>query len=374
MRTRWTVLVVFFALLGFGQQVASALPTLPITSGLIYQLDATDAANLLYDSGTGAIVSWTSTQGSAVGFSMVPGTGGGLTPPTYEATGGGNNNLPNVKFVASSGAAQRLVQNAGGSTTPMCVFIMENTDSPPGNGLGGIWGREGRDNGIRFWSDNPPEGAWGSPGNTHQLVSYAITGTDPNRPDYGLNYLGDNGQPLGSENYYWSDTTVSDAHQTWHYKNWGTIGAYTYNSRTHTWPTTALGNYYEPPARSWSGQIGEVVAYDRYLDDTERQAVEAYLTAKWLQQQAHPGDANRDGVVDLQDFGLLKDNFGMTQGATWAQGDFNADGAIDLQDFGILKDHFGHTTGSNPVTAVPEPATLTFLALGAAVAVGRKRR
>jgi hypothetical protein len=88
----------------------------------------------------------------------------------------------------------------------------------------------------------------------------------------------------------------------------------------------------------------------------------------------HPGDANGDGIVDLQDFGLLKDNFGITQGATWAQGDFTGDGAIDLQDFGILKDHFGHTTGDNPVTAVPEPATLSLLALGAAVVVGRKRR
>jgi hypothetical protein len=75
------------------------------------------------------------------------------------------------------------------------------------------------------------------------------------------------------------------------------------------------------------------------------------------------GDANLDGLVDLQDFSLLKDNFGLTEGALWSQGDFNADGMVDLQDFGILKEHFGHTTGDNPITAVPEPATIGLLAL-----------
>lgn len=66
-----------------------------------------------------------------------------------------------------------------------------------------------------------------------------------------------------------------------------------------------------------------------------------------------PGDANRDTTVDLQDFGILKDNFGTTEGGTWEQGDFNGDAAIDLQDFGILKDHFGQ---SAPLEAAAVPA------------------
>ena len=52
-------------------------------------------------------------------------------------------------------------------------------------------------------------------------------------------------------------------------------------------------------------------------------------------------DFNHDGIVDLQDFGILKSHYGMISGATWGNGDFNEDGAVDLQDFGLLKAHYG---------------------------------
>ncbi|MFW6155490.1 MAG: right-handed parallel beta-helix repeat-containing protein [Planctomycetota bacterium] len=56
-----------------------------------------------------------------------------------------------------------------------------------------------------------------------------------------------------------------------------------------------------------------------------------------------PGDADGDGDVDLDDFVLLKQNFGMPAGATAADGDFDGDGDVDLDDFVILKQHFGET-------------------------------
>ncbi|MFW6146152.1 MAG: dockerin type I domain-containing protein [Planctomycetota bacterium] len=54
-----------------------------------------------------------------------------------------------------------------------------------------------------------------------------------------------------------------------------------------------------------------------------------------------PGDADEDGDVDLDDFVILKHNFGITSGATWQQGDFDGNGAVSLNDFSILKNNFG---------------------------------
>jgi len=57
----------------------------------------------------------------------------------------------------------------------------------------------------------------------------------------------------------------------------------------------------------------------------------------------NPGDADGDGDVDLDDFVILKNNFGTATGATCAQGDFDGDGDVDLDDFVLLKNNFGAT-------------------------------
>ncbi|MFW6155442.1 MAG: hypothetical protein ACOC95_09515 [Planctomycetota bacterium] len=57
----------------------------------------------------------------------------------------------------------------------------------------------------------------------------------------------------------------------------------------------------------------------------------------------NPGDADGDGDVDLDDFVILKNNFGTTEGATCDMGDFDGDGDVDLDDFVLLKTNFGAT-------------------------------
>lgn len=53
-------------------------------------------------------------------------------------------------------------------------------------------------------------------------------------------------------------------------------------------------------------------------------------------------DANRDRIVNLQDFNILATNFGLS-GRTFSQGNFNysPDGLVNLQDFNILGEQFG---------------------------------
>ena len=78
-------------------------------------------------------------------------------------------------------------------------------------------------------------------------------------------------------------------------------------------------------------------------------------------------------MVDLQDFGLLKGNFGAT-GSVWEWGDFNGDTFVDLQDFGLLKDHFGDTyplSAGETAEAAGEPAYVPADMVTAAAAPSR---
>jgi len=77
------------------------------------------------------------------------------------------------------------------------------------------------------------------------------------------------------------------------------------------------------------------------------------------------GDADRDGRVDLNDFGILKASFGEAVGYRMVA-DFNGNLVVDGGDFAILKNNFGWKAGS----AVPEPSSglLAWLALGLTIA------
>ncbi|MCY2929718.1 MAG: PEP-CTERM sorting domain-containing protein [Planctomycetota bacterium] len=95
-----------------------------------------------------------------------------------------------------------------------------------------------------------------------------------------------------------------------------------------------------------------------------------------------PGDFNKDGEVGPEDFGILKDNFGIDglpsgNHESWTLGDANDDGEIGPEDFGLLKDNFGldgGPTGTYPLSNVPEPTTLALLALGGLFAARKNRR
>lgn len=68
----------------------------------------------------------------------------------------------------------------------------------------------------------------------------------------------------------------------------------------------------------------------------------ASTTATTFDFFALSGDANRDRVVDFNDFLGLQNNFGNSVGK-FSQGDFNFDGKIDFNDFLILQNNFNVT-------------------------------
>jgi len=82
-----------------------------------------------------------------------------------------------------------------------------------------------------------------------------------------------------------------------------------------------------------------------------------------------PGDANGDGHVNVFDLAILANHYGRPSGATWLHADFTGDGAVNVFDLAELANHY---TGTAAALPVPEPLTLTVLAIGT-VGVLRRR-
>jgi hypothetical protein len=82
------------------------------------------------------------------------------------------------------------------------------------------------------------------------------------------------------------------------------------------------------------------------------------------------GDANADAIVDVLDYVVVSNNFGV--GDNWLNGDVNQDGTVDVLDYVVISNNFGSTPGPGAIagvsgsslTVVPEPGTLVLLLCG----------
>ena len=81
------------------------------------------------------------------------------------------------------------------------------------------------------------------------------------------------------------------------------------------------------------------------------------------------GDANGDGVVSADDYASIQGNFGSTDD-TGILGDATGDGAVSADDYASVQANFGATGGMGSVS-VPEPGTLSLLAIGGLVMLRR---
>jgi len=80
------------------------------------------------------------------------------------------------------------------------------------------------------------------------------------------------------------------------------------------------------------------------------------------------GDFNLDGKIDTVDLTILGTYFGV--GTSWSQGNANCDTTVDTVDLTILGTYFGFVASS----PIPEPATMSLLALGGIAALRRRRK
>jgi hypothetical protein len=114
-------------------------------------------------------------------------------------------------------------------------------------------------------------------------------------------------------------------------------------------------------------------------------SVESFSSYALSTDGLNAGDANKDGVVNVGDLGILSTYYGLEEGATWDMGDFNGDGMINVGDLGILSTYYGTdlellesslslmSESTYAIADVPEPATMSLLALGG-IALLRRRR
>ena len=78
---------------------------------------------------------------------------------------------------------------------------------------------------------------------------------------------------------------------------------------------------------------------------------------------ALPGDADLDGIVDINDLTIVLANYNQT-GMTWTHGEFTGDGTVDINDLTIVLANYNVTlgTGGTGLAAVPEPPGVVLLA------------
>ncbi len=211
------------------QGVQTAAPT----NGLSYRLDASDAARLTLNGSNVAV--WADSTATGANFTQSL----AHLQPVYVTNA--INGLAAVRF--NGLMTNRMV--AAKSVQAQTVFIVNKMTGYMG--LSGLWGYAANDTGIRAFSS----------------TSWQLTGDQNDFTQGGEMYInGVAGNTFAASTPHLL-TAVSMSQRNW---------------------STAIGDYWGNAAnrRSYIGDIGEILVYNALLGSADRQAVEQYLSYKWL--------------------------------------------------------------------------------------------
>jgi hypothetical protein len=153
----------------------------------------------------------------------------------------------------------------------------------------------------------------------------------------------------------------------------------------YTWASTPelvadVQNWVDDPATNFGWALigdeqatGSAKRFDSRNHISEE--VRPVLTIDFTAGAVSTADFDDDGDVDGDDFLVWQRGVGTLGTGTLTTGDANSDGNIDALDLDVWEAQFGTTPPAlDAVSAVPEPAAGSVLALAAAMLAGRSRR
>jgi hypothetical protein len=151
-----------------------------------------------------------------------------------------------------------------------------------------------------------------------------------------------------------------------------------YGLRINVQPTTAVGDFDldgDIDADDIDLLFANLGSGDAFFDLTDDGVVDQADVDEWLNivpigdnLGTVYADFNLDGAVDAGDLALLGAAFGQPGAFGWATGDATGDGAVDAGDLALLGGNFGTV-----VHPVPEPVTMSLLAVGGVALLRRKK-
>ncbi len=133
-----------------------------------------------------------------------------------------------------------------------------------------------------------------------------------------------------------------------------------------------IGQAYDPTGNFdlLTGTILGVAVYDSALSDTTLAAHSNQFFN--VVDPNVDGDVDGDFDVDLDDYNILKANFGT--GSSLAEGDVDYDGDVDLADYALIAEQYPFFNGgASLASAIPEPTSMLLMGLGCVAMLKRSK-